>query len=385
MLMASLLFCLCAPAQTAGQGIVFEPAGTQFRQAVQKALSSNKFIFVDCYTSWCGPCKMMAREVFPQPKVGSFMNPSYVSLQIDMEKGEGPELGKKWEVSAYPTFIVFNSRGQELGRFLGGSDADQFIQRVKDASVDKGVDAYTKRWEAGERSEAFLFEYLGVVSKSNKREQCNLIAEELLRDKAETFVSDEQLRRVFMSHLSNPLHPAALYVTRHPEALRQVMGDVPVDMKLRNMWSYYGRELINEHDGVVTLDEARFQQWVDAMRDCQVAHSDEYRLNVLIELAKRQKDWTAYVSRCEEFFHHPSLDVTDIELCKWMNPLMQCQDMAVRERAAALLQQRYDDLQSGRRERQTRAGNMMLSGNLTAVMPKLIRSLKGEQVDFSKP
>ena len=64
---------------------------------------------------------------------------------------------------------------------------------------------------------------------------------------------------------------------------------------------------------------------------------------------------------------------------------MQCQDMAVRERAAALLQQRYDDLQSGRRERQTRAGNMMLSGNLTAVMPKLIRSLKGEQVDFSKP
>ena len=42
-------------------------------------------------------------------------------------------------------------------------------------------------------------------------------------------------------------------------------------------------------------------------------------------------------------------------------------------------------MQSGRRERQTRAGNMMLSGNLTAVMPKLIRSLKGEQVDFSKP
>ena len=310
-IMAALLLCLCAQAQTAGQGIVFEQQGTKFSQAVQKAMDTKKLIFVDCFTSWCGPCKMMARDVFTQEKVGKFMNAGYVNFQIDMEKGEGPELAKKWQVSAYPTFLILNSAGQELGRFLGGSDADTFLKRVQDNSVDKGSAEMDARWAA---------------------------------------------------------------------------GDMPVAMKLRNMWSYYGRDLIIEKDGKVWLDEPKFNQWVAAMQECGIEGRDESRLNVLIRLAERQKDWTAYVSNCEEFFNNPSLDVSDIELCKWMNPLMKdCTDMAVRNRAAQMLQKRYDDLQSGARKAQTRAGNMTLSGNLTAVMPRLIKVLKGEQADFGRP
>ena len=119
-------------------GIQFCQEGSQFADAVSKAKAENKMVFLDCYTSWCGPCKMMARDIFPQKKVGDFMNPKFVSIKIDMEKGEGPALTKKFQVSAFPTFIIFNSDGQELGRFLGGSDADGFIDRVKKASVDNG-------------------------------------------------------------------------------------------------------------------------------------------------------------------------------------------------------------------------------------------------------
>ncbi len=385
-IMAALLLCLCAQAQTAGQGIVFEQQGTKFSQAVQKAMDTKKLIFVDCFTSWCGPCKMMARDVFTQEKVGKFMNAGYVNFQIDMEKGEGPELAKKWQVSAYPTFLILNSAGQELGRFLGGSDADTFLKRVQDNSVDKGSAEMDARWAAGERGEEFLYEYLSTLGSSFKRDQCNLVAEELLKGKAETFAADARLRDVFMRHLTNPLHPAAIYATKHPEALKEAAGDMPVAMKLRNMWSYYGRDLIIEKDGKVWLDEPKFNQWVAAMQECGIEGRDESRLNVLIRLAERQKDWTAYVSNCEEFFNNPSLDVSDIELCKWMNPLMKdCTDMAVRNRAAQMLQKRYDDLQSGARKAQTRAGNMTLSGNLTAVMPRLIKVLKGEQADFGRP
>ncbi len=366
-----------------GQGMVFEPQGTLFKDAVAKAQQTGKKIFLDCYTSWCGPCKMMARDVFPQEKVGAFMNASYVNIQIDMEKGEGPELAKKWEVSAYPTFIIFNSNGQEIGRFLGGSNADEFIKRVGDHSIDKGSDVMDQRWNNGERSEAFLYEYLATLSNTYKHNQCNLVAEALLKGKAETFASDENLRNVFMQHLTNPLDPAFIYTAKHPEALKAALGDRQVDGKLFRVWSTFGRDLIIEEGGKVWLDQERFDKWVALMNECNVMGRDSYRLNTLIKLAERQKDWRSYVNCCTEYFNHPDLDISDLELLKWMNPLMkECNDADLKKEAAALLQKRYDDIQSGKRQAQTRAGAMTMSGNLTAIMPRIIAALKGERTGF---
>ena len=74
------------------QGVVFEPEGTTLEQASAKAKAENKLIFLDCFTQWCGPCKKMSREVFPQEKVGAAMNPKFVSLKIDMERVTMPSM-----------------------------------------------------------------------------------------------------------------------------------------------------------------------------------------------------------------------------------------------------------------------------------------------------
>lgn len=50
-------------------------------------------MFVDFYTDWCGPCKVMARDVFPQKQVGDFFNAKFVCLKLNAEK-EGRELAK---------------------------------------------------------------------------------------------------------------------------------------------------------------------------------------------------------------------------------------------------------------------------------------------------
>ncbi len=75
-----------------------ENKGIQFHQneswesIVALAKKENKLIFMDCYTSWCGPCKALARDVFPQQKVGDFFNPRFINVQYDMEKGDGKML-----------------------------------------------------------------------------------------------------------------------------------------------------------------------------------------------------------------------------------------------------------------------------------------------------
>jgi len=73
------------------QGIVFHD-NTPWADIVKMAEEQDKLIFIDCYTTWCGPCKVLAREVFPQQKVGDFFNPNFICVKYDMEKGDGKML-----------------------------------------------------------------------------------------------------------------------------------------------------------------------------------------------------------------------------------------------------------------------------------------------------
>ena len=46
----------------ANQGITFFEGNLQ--DAFEKAKTENKLVFVDCYTTWCGPCKILKRYTF---------------------------------------------------------------------------------------------------------------------------------------------------------------------------------------------------------------------------------------------------------------------------------------------------------------------------------
>ncbi len=150
-------------------------------EALAKAKTEGKMVFVDCYTQWCGPCKLMAKEVFPRKDVGEYMNPRFVFQKMDMEAGEGPGLGKKFGIKAYPTYIIFDGDGKELYRFEGYMAAEQFIARISGA-VDKGMSLteLQARYDAGERDKAFMRSYIAMLSADRKREQASVAVNELM-------------------------------------------------------------------------------------------------------------------------------------------------------------------------------------------------------------
>lgn len=385
LLFALLAVCLEMQAQTGEKGMAFEPEGTLFKDAVAKAKQTNKLVFLDCYTSWCGPCKMMSNTVFPQEKVGAYMNPRFVNIKIDMEKGEGVELAKRLQISAYPTFIIFNGDGNEIGRFLGGCDADAFIKKVEQASTDNSSAEMDKRFADGERDPEFLTEYLQMLSKSRKRDQCNEVAEILLDGKAETFAADKQLAEIFMRHITDPFCPAFIYTAKNPEALIAQAGEQNVQIKLRSVWSNYARRLVTEDaEGNVKLNQADIDKWLALMDECNVPDKGELRLDVLLDYTEKKADWTAYVSHLTELATQE--DPTDLDLVKRCTPVAEnCKDEAIRKNVAAILQQRLDELNSGKRQPQTRHGNMRLSGNLNRAMEMLITNLTtGEMPDMNK-
>src|SRR5215213_8344637 len=108
------------------QGIVFD--SSNYNTALLRAKNENKYIFLDAYTSWCLPCKIIEKEVFAAKEVSDVYQPKFISLKVDMEKGEGIELRKKFNVNSFPTLIYLNSSGQVVNKVSSALSKEQFIE-----------------------------------------------------------------------------------------------------------------------------------------------------------------------------------------------------------------------------------------------------------------
>ncbi|HSI89817.1 MAG TPA: thioredoxin family protein, partial [Adhaeribacter sp.] len=93
--------------------------------------------------------------------VADFYNANFVAYKVDMEKGEGPELGKRYEVNAYPNFLFLAPDGELLHRTTGARPVQAFIKEGKEAlNPEKRFSYYQKKYEAGNREPAFLAQYV---------------------------------------------------------------------------------------------------------------------------------------------------------------------------------------------------------------------------------
>jgi len=167
LLIASTLFISMV---SFAQGIVFEQ-GT-WKQVLEKAKLTNKPIFVDVYTTWCGPCKKMNSEIFPLAEVGKVYNANYVCYQIDAEKGEGIEFAKKYEVKAYPTYLFIKPDGTLFSRALGSMPTSNFIEVSKTAMIEmndpKPLASWDKEYLTKKNDIGFLLDYMNKRDKLGK-------------------------------------------------------------------------------------------------------------------------------------------------------------------------------------------------------------------------
>lgn len=144
-LVAAFLFISFMTQAQDGKGIKFEK-GLNWVGILEKAKKENKYIFLDGFTTWCGPCKMMAKEIFPQAKVGEFFNKNFinVAVQFDSTKKDNQEI-KNWyndasdlktmySITSFPTYLFLDPLGNLVhGIYSAIPDADEFIRLTKEA------------------------------------------------------------------------------------------------------------------------------------------------------------------------------------------------------------------------------------------------------------
>jgi thiol-disulfide isomerase/thioredoxin len=159
-----------------------------FDGALQLSQKTGKLVFIDCYTSWCAPCKWMDQNVFIKDTIYNFYNKNFINLKIDMEKGEGADLRKKYEVASFPTYLFVNGKGDIVHRTASRMEVNEFLSEAKKA-VDPSASstALKEKYEAGDRSNMLLLNYTLALTKIDRS------AAEKIRQELITKITDEEL------------------------------------------------------------------------------------------------------------------------------------------------------------------------------------------------
>lgn len=167
------------------QGIEFTTES--WAEITARAKTEHKFIFVDAVTEWCGPCKLMAEQVFPNEKVGTFFNDRFISVKLDIERDEdGQMLNELYRIRQLPTLLFFSPEGEPVHRVIGFHGAEGLLDQGHNA-LDPEQQYYRKKaqyeerknnpdWllnfmlasdKAGEGTKAAMADYMALTTKED--------------------------------------------------------------------------------------------------------------------------------------------------------------------------------------------------------------------------
>ena len=88
---------------------------------------------------------MLVRETYPNKDVAALLTKSFVSIKVDAEKGNGPDLKKQYDVNGFPTLLIVDAMGEELDRIVGYRPPEKFIAELKPVLEGKSFATLKKR------------------------------------------------------------------------------------------------------------------------------------------------------------------------------------------------------------------------------------------------
>jgi thioredoxin-related protein len=102
---------------------------TDLPKALNQAKAEKKVVLLDFTGSdWCGWCKRLDKEVFSTAGFKEYATKNLVMVEVDFPnqkklstelKKANDELKNKYKVDGFPTMVVLNGEGREIGRQVG--------------------------------------------------------------------------------------------------------------------------------------------------------------------------------------------------------------------------------------------------------------------------
>ena len=304
------------------EGIKFEH--TTWQEIITKAKNENKLIFIDAYTTWCGPCKMMAKKVFTDVEVGKFFNQNFINVKLDMEKEPGLSLKSKLNVTAYPTLIFIDAFENIEHKAIGALPKDEFLKFGNVVlSEDLKLSDYNRNYKKNGISDRnFLTSYLEILESAGE----NFKLKQVVLQYFNSLDSDKLLNRenwnLLKKYISDTNNKAFQYVLNERNKFDKLFGEKEVEEKIYYTFSRQGNQLCDKSEsGVFSLNSDRK---LKLESDLETYHIKE-RAKILayseISVARSLKDWATFVEKISKHIASGLIDTSVMSLYNYALPI----------------------------------------------------------------
>lgn len=236
----------------AGQGINFQELTLD--QAIAKAKLENKFVFIDTYTDWCGPCKMMDKDIYPMKEMGDYFNPKFISVKFNAEKGEeGPAVKTKYRIQAYPTYVILDGDGNLLHMFAGGVLGLAFIDKIEESfNPEKAFGVLQKSYNEGNRDKKLVANYIKALGGTYTADITKMV-EDFANSLSEDELICEECLFIFddMARLNSP---KGKFVLDNVEKFRKEVGRDKTDLLLKKKFEAYYAGVLGKQSNPIQTD-----------------------------------------------------------------------------------------------------------------------------------
>lgn len=214
------------------QGIQFFK-GT-WEEALAKAKKTNKLLFVDAYATWCGPCKMMDKNVFTKEEVGKYYNQNFIPVKVDVDSKTGKPISTKYKVTAMPTYLFVNGDGKLVYKKLGYMPPAEFIEVGKNALQ---IPALHDKFAKGERGKEFMTEYLATVDNA----EADVVNAYFKKVSDKELLSNKNLFKIMTSYTRNPESREFKYFLAHTKDFKEKYGDRSINVAVGILDDLYAK------------------------------------------------------------------------------------------------------------------------------------------------
>ena len=187
-LLALLLLPFTCLAQKGG--IHFEE-GLTWDQVKAKALTEHKYILVDCYTTWCGPCKFMKEQIFTLEDIGRTVDSNFISITLQMDSTSSDDatirqgytqanlFARKYHIDVFPTFLFFAPDGTIVHKATGASvDSKSFLRKAEEAlDPDKQYYTLSEHYKEHAGDSLFLRKTIIAALAASENQQAGTITD----------------------------------------------------------------------------------------------------------------------------------------------------------------------------------------------------------------
>jgi thioredoxin-related protein len=237
----------------------------------------NKYIFLDCYATWCAPCKRMDKEIYPVTEVANYANRNFVSVKVQLDTSAGDDdetrrwyeqaaaIGREFHVGAYPTFIFLSPEGDIVHKGIGFKEKDDFLMLLRDAT-DSTRQCYTllKQFRNGNLAYGQMPSLALALRRIGDRKavieiNTHYVNDFLLKLKDDSLYTKESITEV-EAGLQNTRCAAFRWFYGHADKIDSIMGNGYSDVTIRPLiakeeaipillkWDSLERETISDKD-----------------------------------------------------------------------------------------------------------------------------------------